>query len=45
MENGLTSSSTSYDLGIKVQVSDANSEQSMIHLPMPLFMDKNTATS
>ena len=45
MENGLTPSSTSEDLEIKVQVSDAISEQSRIHLPMPLSMDKNPATS
>ena len=45
MENGLTSSSTSEDLDIKVQVSDAFAEQVMIHQPMPLSMDKNPATS
>ena len=45
MENGLISTSTSEDLVIKVQVSDANSEQSRIHHSMPLSMDKNPATS
>ena len=45
MENGLTPSSTSEDLEIKVQVSDAISEQSRIKQPMPLSIDKNPATS
>ena len=45
METGLTSTSTSEDLVIKVQVPDAISEQSRIHLSKPLSMDKNPATS
>ena len=44
MEYTLGSTSTSNDLGIKVQVSDDNFLQRRIHLLMPLFMDMNPAT-